>query len=107
MFCLYTKLSCPSFEFSLKLKVMGSYPGHLLKYFLLLKWCFINGLVFYLKREKLAWPFPFSNLADQFLNEINPGSYYIKEVGISFIKEIEVDWAKMPLAGGQSGLQPT
>ena len=106
MFGLYTssKLSYPSFDFSLKLKVMGLNLGDLLKHFLLLNWCLMNDLVFYLKREKLAWPFPFSNLADQFLNEINPGSYYIKEVGILFIKEIEVDWAKMPLAGGQSGL---
>ena len=37
MFCLYTpsKLSCPSVEFSLKMKVMGSNPDYLLKSFLL------------------------------------------------------------------------
>ena len=37
MFCLYTssKLSRPKFEFSLKVKVMGSNPGYLLKSFLL------------------------------------------------------------------------
>ena len=37
MFCLYTssKLSRPQFEFSLKVKVMGSNPGNLLKTFLL------------------------------------------------------------------------
>ena len=37
MFCLYTssKLSSTQFEFSLKVKVMGSNPGYLLKYFLL------------------------------------------------------------------------
>ena len=39
MFCLYTssKLFQPSFELSLKVKVMGSNPGYLLKYFLLSK----------------------------------------------------------------------
>ena len=37
MFCLYTssKLLCPLFESSLKVKVIGSNPGYLLKYFLL------------------------------------------------------------------------
>ena len=37
MFCLITssKLSRQQFEFSLKVKVMGSNPGYLLKYFLL------------------------------------------------------------------------
>ena len=37
MFCLYTssKFSRPKFEFSLNVKVMGSNPGYLLKYFLL------------------------------------------------------------------------
>ena len=37
MFCLYTsgKLSHPLFEFSLKVKVMGSNPGYFLKSFLL------------------------------------------------------------------------
>ena len=36
MFCLYTssKVSRPWFEFSLKVEVMGSNPGYLLKYFL-------------------------------------------------------------------------
>ena len=37
MFCLYTssKFSHPYFEFSLRVKVMGSNPGYLLKSFLL------------------------------------------------------------------------
>jgi len=37
MFCLYTsnKLSRPYFEYSLKVKVVGSNPGYLLKSFLL------------------------------------------------------------------------
>ena len=37
MFCIYTssKLSCPLFEFSLKVKVMGSNPGYFLKSLLL------------------------------------------------------------------------
>ena len=37
MFCLYTssKLSCPEFEFSLKVKVIGLNTGYLLKSFLL------------------------------------------------------------------------
>ena len=43
MFCLYTssKLSRPWFEFSLKVKVMGSNPGYLLKSFLLYRWIFL------------------------------------------------------------------
>jgi hypothetical protein len=37
MICLITltKLSCPEFEFSLKVKVMGLNPGYLFKSFLL------------------------------------------------------------------------
>ena len=72
MFCLYTssKLFHPQFEFSLKIKVMGSNPGYLLEYFLLYRYFFSFENIFEIFTSKHDESFFATNQIVYFISKI-------------------------------------